>query len=162
MNRKPWIASVSGMAIASLVLVVSPANASDYAYTSARNKPVYDYARVVDVEPVIRYVTVTTPVKKCWEDVEYTSVRNYRPARVGKTLNILFLLSRSLLIKRQNSLGDELQLLIFHFQLDLMRLKLIRHLPYGTQMQAFERHFGNRRDFTRRAFRRLAEFGVLW
>ena len=86
MNRKPWIASVSGMAIASLVLVVSPANASDYAYTSARNKPVYDYARVVDVEPVIRYVTVTTPVKKCWEDVEYTSVRNYRPARVGKTI----------------------------------------------------------------------------
>ncbi len=58
MNRKPWIASVSGMAIASLVLVVSPANASDYAYTSARNKPVYDYARVVEVEPVIRYVTV--------------------------------------------------------------------------------------------------------
>ena len=86
MNRKPWIASVSGMVIASLVLVVSPANASDYAYISARNKPVYDYARVVNVEPVIRYVTVTTPVKECWEDVETTSVRNYRPARVGKTI----------------------------------------------------------------------------
>lgn len=86
MNRKHWIASVSGMVIASLVLVVSPANASEYAYTAARNKPVYDYARVVNVEPVIRYVTVRTPVKECWEDVEYTSVRNYRPARVGRTL----------------------------------------------------------------------------
>lgn len=86
MNRKPWIASVSGMVIASLVLVVSPANAADYAYTPARNKPVYDYARVVNVEPVVRYVTVTTPVKECWEDVEYNSVRSYRPARVGRTI----------------------------------------------------------------------------
>ena len=86
MNRKPWIASMSGMVIASLVLVVSPANASDYAYTAARNKPVYDYARVLNVEPVVRYVTVTTPVKECWEDVQYTSARNYRPARVGKTI----------------------------------------------------------------------------
>jgi len=86
MNRKPWIASASGMVFASLVLVVSPAVAADYAYTSARNKPVYDYARVVNVEPVIRYVTVTTPVEECWDDVEYTTVRNYRPARIGKTI----------------------------------------------------------------------------
>lgn len=70
----------------SLVLAITSANASDYAYNGARQKAVYDYARVLNVEPVIRYVTVTTPVKECWDDVEYSTARNYRPARVGKTL----------------------------------------------------------------------------
>ena len=86
MNRKSWIATVSGLAIASLVLVVGPANASDYAYSKSRNNAVYDYAKVLSVTPAIRYVTVTTPVKECWEDVERYSVRDRAPRQAGKTL----------------------------------------------------------------------------
>jgi len=33
----------------------------------------YDYARVVSADPVIRYVTVTTPVRECWQET-----RRYR------------------------------------------------------------------------------------
>lgn len=86
MKTKSWIATVSGLAIASLVLVVGPANAADYAYSKGRNTAVYDYAKVVSVTPAIRYVTVTTPVKECWEEVEHYTVRNREPGRAGKTL----------------------------------------------------------------------------
>ncbi len=79
MKLKPWITTVSSLAIASLVLVVSPANAG-------HNKAVYDYARVVSVEPVIRYVTVTTPVKECWDDVRTYTTSHYNPNKAGKTL----------------------------------------------------------------------------
>ena len=86
MKLKPWITIMSSLAIASLVLVVSPANASPKTYNHGRSKAVYDYARVLSVEPVIRYVTVTTPVKECWDDVQTYSTRYYQPGRAGKTL----------------------------------------------------------------------------
>ena len=86
MKNKSWIATVSGLAIASLVLVAGPASAQNYAYSKSRNTAVYDYAKVVSVTPAIRYVTVTTPVKECWEDVEHYSVRNREPGRAGKAL----------------------------------------------------------------------------
>ena len=86
MKTKPWIAALSSLAIASLVLVVSPANASGKTYNHGRSKAVYDYARVLSVEPVVRYVTVTTPVKECWDDVQTYSTRHYEPGRAGKTL----------------------------------------------------------------------------
>ncbi|MEJ2603123.1 MAG: glycine zipper 2TM domain-containing protein [Gammaproteobacteria bacterium] len=31
----------------------------------------YDYARVVDVDPIVRYVQVRTPVRECWEEARY-------------------------------------------------------------------------------------------
>lgn len=86
MKRNSWIATVSGLAMASLVLVAGPANARDYAYSKSRNTAVYDYAKVLSVTPAVRYVTVTTPVKECWEDVEHYSVRNNEPGRAGRTL----------------------------------------------------------------------------
>ncbi len=79
MKLKPWITTMSSLAIASLVLVVSPANAG-------HSKAVYDYARVLSVEPVVRYVTVTTPVKECWDDVRTYTTRHYNPGKAGKTL----------------------------------------------------------------------------
>jgi len=85
MKSKSWIATVSGLAIASLVLVAGPANA-EYAYSRGQSKAVYDYARVISSYPVVRYVTVTTPVKECWDDVEHYSVRNREPGQAGKTL----------------------------------------------------------------------------
>jgi uncharacterized protein YcfJ len=96
MKRKTCIASTFNdgkstfltlsVVLAALVLVVNPANASGNAHTYAYSKAVYDYARVLSVEPNIRYVTITTPVKECWDDVEYHTARQYRPAKVGKTL----------------------------------------------------------------------------
>ncbi len=43
-------------------------------YANNRSKAQYDYARVVSSEPIIRYVTVSTPVRECWQDVEYYTV----------------------------------------------------------------------------------------
>ena len=48
--------------------------------------PVYDYAQVISAEPIIRYVTVTTPVRECWEDTEYYTVDHNRRARAGSTM----------------------------------------------------------------------------
>jgi uncharacterized protein YcfJ len=42
----------------------------------------YDYARVISSDPVIRHVTVKTPVRECWEETEYYSV-SHRPAGGG-------------------------------------------------------------------------------
>ena len=86
MKLKPWITTVSSLAIASLVLVVSTAYASPKTYNHGRSKAVYDYARVLSVEPVVRYVTVTTPVKECWEDVQTYTTRHYNAGKAGKTL----------------------------------------------------------------------------
>ena len=86
MNTKSRITTITSIAIASLVLVISPANAAGNATFHANTRAVYDYARVVSVEPVIRYVTVTTPVKECWDDVQTYSTRNYQLGRAGKTL----------------------------------------------------------------------------
>ena len=84
MNTTARIANVSGLVIAALILVAAPAGAANYAYGG--NKAVYDYARVVQVTPVVRYVTVTTPVKECWEDVEYYARSRPDTGRAGKTL----------------------------------------------------------------------------
>jgi len=86
MKLKSWIPTMSSLAIASLVLAVSPASASGNAYSYGNGRAVYDYARVLSIEPVIRYVTVTTPVKECWDDVQTYATRHYEPGKAGKTL----------------------------------------------------------------------------
>ena len=42
----------------------------------------YAYAKVLSAEPIIRYVTVTTPVRECWQDTEYYTVE-HRPRDAG-------------------------------------------------------------------------------
>lgn len=86
MDTKSRITTVTSIAIASLVLVINPAHAGGNATFHKNTRAVYDYAKVISVEPVIRYVTVTTPVKECWDDVQTYSTRNYEPGRAGKTL----------------------------------------------------------------------------
>lgn len=51
-----------------------------------RSGPVYDYAQVVSVSPVVRYVTITTPVKECWQDTEYYTVYNRPRGTAGSAL----------------------------------------------------------------------------
>jgi uncharacterized protein YcfJ len=36
-----------------------------------------DYARVIDVEPIVRRVRVTTPRRECWDEVRYDDDRYY-------------------------------------------------------------------------------------
>jgi uncharacterized protein YcfJ len=52
----------------------------------------YDYARVIDVDPIVRYVQVRTPVRECWEETRYHETayhdrrdhRDYRGGRVDR------------------------------------------------------------------------------
>ena len=86
MKTKSQIANVTRLALASLVLVAGQGNAEDYSSNSGRHGAVYDYAKVIDVTPVVRFVTVTTPVKECWEEAAYYTQALPDAGRVGKTL----------------------------------------------------------------------------
>ncbi len=46
----------------------------------------YDYAKVVSARPIIRYVTVKTPVRECWEETEVYTTYKRPPGNVGRTL----------------------------------------------------------------------------
>ena len=46
----------------------------------------YDYARVISSEPIIRYVTVNTPVRECWQETEYYSVAPPAGSVAGSTI----------------------------------------------------------------------------
>jgi uncharacterized protein YcfJ len=72
-----------GAVLLSATLAASSANAGGYAYNGNRSsQAVYDYARVLSAEPIVRYVTVRTPVRECWEETEYYTV-NHHPAHIG-------------------------------------------------------------------------------
>lgn len=79
MNSKRKIA---GLVAATALLTVSMgANA-------AHNKsgPVYDYAKVISSQPIVRYVDVKTPVRECWQDTEYYTAYNRPRGAAGSTL----------------------------------------------------------------------------
>ena len=77
MNTRAWIATVSSTALLALALGPGPALA-DHKFGDSGSDAIYDYARVIQAEPIIRYVTVTTPVQECWSDTEYYTVA-HRP-----------------------------------------------------------------------------------
>jgi uncharacterized protein YcfJ len=82
MNRKLWIATAS----AAVVLAAGPASADDdHGYR--RHGAIYDYARVLSVQPNVRYVTVQTPVRECWEETRsYTVDRRPHGGAAGAVL----------------------------------------------------------------------------
>ena len=49
-------------------------------------KAQYDYAQVISAEPIIRYVTVKTPVRECWEETEYHVVDHGERGSAAGTL----------------------------------------------------------------------------
>ena len=77
MSKRKTAASVT----ATLLLGLATPAIADHDNDRGKG-PIYDYADVVSSKPIIRYVTVTTPVKECWDDVEYYTV-NHRPPGVG-------------------------------------------------------------------------------
>ena len=74
MNIKAWVSTISSSAVLALALGAGPAMAGDEYGTNRRSDAIYDYARVMSSEPIVRYVTVRTPVQECWEDTEYYTV----------------------------------------------------------------------------------------
>ena len=48
-------------------------------------RPKYDYANVISAEPIINYVTVSTPVRECWEEMQYYTVDRHRADRGAST-----------------------------------------------------------------------------
>ena len=68
--------------LATLVLA-APAFAD---HESRRSGARYDYAKVISTEPVLRYVTVSTPVRECWDDVEYYTDNRYSRGTGASTL----------------------------------------------------------------------------
>ena len=88
----------AGLAAAAMLLGLSTQAIADHDHRSyrattvstsgyARSRgPVYDYAKVISVKPIVRYVSVTTPVKECWQDTEYYTVRHRAPGAAGSTL----------------------------------------------------------------------------
>jgi hypothetical protein len=43
----------------------------------------YDYAEVVDVDPIVRQVRVTTPRRECWTETRYDYETRYESVPVG-------------------------------------------------------------------------------
>lgn len=46
----------------------------------------YTYAPVVNVEPIVRYVRVETPIRECWDEEEHYEPRNHRRGTAGATI----------------------------------------------------------------------------
>ena len=83
MNGK--YAILSGSVVTTLALAAGTALA-DHGPAYGRQGAVYDYAEVLSVEPNVRYVTVTTPVRECWDETRYYTVDHRPPGNVGSTL----------------------------------------------------------------------------
>ena len=63
-------------------LAFSASAFADHNFYNTRNSSysTREYAEVVDVKPIVRYVRVKTPRRECWDDVEYYR-NDYRPHR---------------------------------------------------------------------------------
>jgi uncharacterized protein YcfJ len=79
---------VTGLMAAGLLLTGQAAFAGDHGKWRAGRydrpySPEYDYARVIDVDPIVRQVRVTTPKRECWTETRYEEVQTggYDPRR---------------------------------------------------------------------------------
>lgn len=75
MNTKPKLAASLS---AALLLATSATALADHDDGhSRRDGAQYDYAKVISSQPIVRYVTVTTPVRECWQETQYARNRGY-------------------------------------------------------------------------------------
>ena len=81
MNRKRTKANVVAV---TLLLMISGAAGADN--SRPRDVPAYDYAKVLSAQPVIRYVTVKTPVEECWQETANYTTYNRPPRAAGSML----------------------------------------------------------------------------
>lgn len=59
---------------------------SSSGYANGPTHAQYAYAKVISAEPIIRYVDVRTPVRECYQDVEYYTVDRRAPGTGASTL----------------------------------------------------------------------------
>jgi len=84
MNSKPKLAALVS---AAMLLGTTASALADNHYRTARNdRAMYDYAQVISSQPIINYVTVSTPVRECWEEMEYYTVDRGARGTGGGTL----------------------------------------------------------------------------
>jgi len=84
MNNTPKLVA---WASAAMLLGTSVSALADHDYRTVRNdRARYDYARVTSSQPIVSYVTVTTPVRECWEEMEYYTVDRRARGNGGATL----------------------------------------------------------------------------
>ena len=87
MNAKSRIAA---LAIAAMLAGTSATALADhddrYDNRGRDGRAQYDYAKVLSSEPIINYVTVTTPVRECWEETQYYTVDRRAHGTGGGTL----------------------------------------------------------------------------
>ena len=66
---------IKAIALSALLLGVAGSALADHDYRTARNdRAIYDYAKVISSQPMVDYVTVKTPVRECWEEMQYYTV----------------------------------------------------------------------------------------
>lgn len=86
MSRKFWIPAVAvGLAVASTGALADH-DRDGYRYEDEDRYADYDYARVVDVEPLRRRIRVSEPVRECWDEVEYGRDRRATQGNLGGTV----------------------------------------------------------------------------
>ena len=66
----------AGLISAAALLVIS----------GAANAAVYDYAKVLSTQPIVRTVTVKAPVRECWQETQYYSTYERRRGAGGRAL----------------------------------------------------------------------------
>ena len=84
MNSKSKLAAWTSAAV---LIGISGSALADHSYRTARNdRAQYDYAEVLSSQAIINYVTVKTPVRECWEEMEYYTVDHGARGTGGGTL----------------------------------------------------------------------------
>ena len=83
MNAKTRIAM---LALAAMLFGSNALADQRYSKYAHHHRVQYDYAQVISAEPIVNYVTVSAPVRECWEEMEYYSVDRNANRRGGSTL----------------------------------------------------------------------------
>ncbi len=85
MNSKQKLAA---LASAAMLLGTSAATFADDddRYYGRGDQAQYDYASVLSSRPIINYVTVSTPVRECWQETQHYTVDRNAGHRAGGTL----------------------------------------------------------------------------
>lgn len=84
-NRKTISLSILGALLIGPSLSLADHRDNDRYATRDRGR--HDYAQVVDVDPIVRYVRVKTPHRVCWDEVRYDRPRRAnRRSATGSTI----------------------------------------------------------------------------
>ena len=81
MKAKTLTASLTA---ASLLFAASSTAFADYGRGAQKAK--FDYAKVISAEPIVRYVTVKTPQRECWEETRTRVEHRGSPGNPAGTL----------------------------------------------------------------------------